>query len=188
MALTKGNEIPTIDVALVTVSTEDSETEIALDTSTKVGVTPVIETTDAIKLVIKNVLRAQKPKQSVITGHTIVLTDNVFNPELVVILQGGTVTYKSGSSGPIAKYEPPVSGAASNAKKFTLNIYSVVYDAAGDVVNYEKVSYPNCYGDPVAFSSEDDVFRVAEYTINSSPNKGQAPYTIEYVDELPSVA
>lgn len=184
MAIKKGNEIPTIDVAMVTVKGSD-ENEIMLDTSSKVQVTPVVNTTDAITLVVKNILRAQKPKKSVITGHTIVLTDNVFNPELVKMLQGGTITYKTGQSGSITKYEPPVAGSAAGAEPFTLCIYSAVYDAAGLVVNYEKVTYPNCQGDPVAFSSEDDVFRVAEYTINSAPKNGQAPYTIEYVDELP---
>lgn len=188
MALKKGNEIPTIDVALVTVSTDGNATEIALDTANKVAVTPVIKTTDAIQLVIKNILRAQKPKKSVITGNTIVLTDNVFNPELMKILQGGTITYKTGSSGPITKYEPPVAGEAGGGEEFTLNLYSAVYNAAGTIVNYEKVTYPHCFGDPIAPSSEDDVFRVLEYTINSAPDIGEAPYTIEYVDALPVVS
>lgn len=188
MSLKKGNEIPTIDVELVTVSTDGNETEIALDTATKVAVTPVINTTDAITLVIKNILRAQKPKKSVITGHTIVLTDNVLNPELLKILQGGKITYKAGNAGPITKYEPPVAGEAGGGKEFTLNLYSAVYNAAGVIVNHEKVSYPHCFGDPVAPSSEDDVFRIMEYTINSAPANGEAPYTIEYVDALPVIS
>lgn len=188
MALKHGNEIPTIDVVLVTVSTGEDGTEIGLTTSNKVAVTPQVETEDANKLIVKGVLIAQKPSVSTITGNTIVLTDNVFNPELLTILQGGKITYKSGSSGPITKYEPPVSGSAEKGKPFTLNMYSAVYDAAGLIVNYEKVSYPNCQGTPWSPSGEDNVWRVAEYTINSAPKKGEAPYTIEYVDELPEVA
>lgn len=188
MALKKGNEIPTIDVALVTVSTDGNATEIALDTANKVSVTPQITTTDAIKLVVKNILRAQKPKKSVITGHTIVLTDNVLNPELLKILQGGKITYSSGDSGPITKYEPPLAGEAGGGEEFTLNLYSAVYSAAGTIVNYEKTTYPHCFGDPVAPSSEDDVFRIMEYTINSAPDTGEAPYTIEYVNNLPVVS
>lgn len=188
MALKHGNEIPTIDVVLVTVSTGEDGVEIGLTTSNKVAVTPQVETKDANKLIVKGVLIAQKPSVSTITGNTIVLTDNVFNPELLTILQGGKITYKSGSSGPITKYEPPVSGSAEKGKPFTLNMYSAVYDAAGLIVNYEKVSYPNCQGTPWSPSGEDNVWRVAEYTINSAPKKGEAPYTIEYVDELPEVA
>lgn len=188
MALKHGNEIPTIDVVLVTVSTGEDGTEIGLTTSNKVAVTPQVETEDANKLIVKGVLIAQKPSVSTITGNTIVLTDNVFNPELLTVLQGGKITYKSGSSGPITKYEPPVSGSAEKGKPFTLNMYSAVYDAAGLIVNYEKVSYPNCQGTPWSPSGEDNVWRVAEYTINSAPKKGEAPYTIEYVDVLPEVA
>ena len=32
---------------------------------------------------------------------------------------------------------------------------------------------------------EDDVFRVSEYTINSAPKTGEAPYKRTYVNELP---
>lgn len=188
MSLKHGNEIPTIDVALVTVSTDGNATEIGFTTSSKVAVTPQTETEDANKLIVKGVLIAQKMSTTTITGNTIVLTDNVLNPELLVILQGGQITYKSGSSGAISKYEPPVAGSADKGKPFTLNLYSAVYNAAGTIVNYEKTSYPNCQGTPWSPGSEDGVWRVAEYTINSAPNTGEAPYTIEYVDELPEVA
>lgn len=183
-----GNEIATIDVELVTVSIDDGATEIGLKTSSKVNVTPQTETEDANKLVVKGVLIAQKPSISTMTGNTIVLTDNVLNPELLVILQGGTITYKTGSSGPISKYEPPVAGSAGKGKPFTLIMYSAIYDAAGLITGYEKVTYPNCQGTPWSPGSEDGTWRVAEYTINSAPKKGQAPYTIEYVEELPEVS
>lgn len=182
-----GNEIPTIDVELVTVSVDDGANEIGLKTGSKVEVTPQVETQDANKLIVKGILIAQKPQITTITGNTIVLTDNVFNPELLKILQGGTITYKSGSSGPITKYEPPVAGSGDKGTPFKLCLYSAVYDAAGLIVTYEKVTYPNCQGTPWAPGSEDNVWRVAEYTINSAPKTGEAPYTIEYVDALPEV-
>ena len=53
---------------------------------------------------------------------------------------------------------------------------------------YEKITYPNCQGTPVTINTEDDVFRVPEYTINSAPKTGQAPYTIQYVAQLPNLA
>lgn len=188
MAAKHGNEIPTIDVELVTVSIDDGATEIGLKTGSKVEVTPQTETEDANKLIVKGVLIAQKPQVTTITGNTIVLTDNVLNPELLVILQGGKITYKSGSSGPISKYEPPIAGSGEKGKPFKLCMYSAIYDAAGLVTGYEKVTYPNCQGTPWSPSSEDGVWRVAEYTINSAPKTGEAPYTIEYVDALPDVS
>jgi hypothetical protein len=179
--------IPTIDVSLVVVRTgmvggdDTNATEIAVDTANKVGVEPQTETTDAIKLVKSGRLIAQKPATTTITGHQITLTDNVFIPELVKILQGGTVE----GSGDSLTYTPPVAGSTDKGQVFELDCYSAQYDASGQIVRYEKITYPNCQGTPVAMSSEDDVFRVPEYTINSAPKEGEAPYKISYVKTLP---
>jgi hypothetical protein len=179
--------IPTIDVSLVVVRTgvvdgdDANATEIAVDTANKVGVEPQTETTDAIKLVKLGRLIAQKPATTTITGHQITLTDNVFIPELVKILQGGTVN----GTGDALTYTPPVAGSTDKGQVFELDCYSAQYDASGQIVRYEKITYPNCQGTPVAMSSEDDVFRVPEYTINSAPKEGEAPYKISYVKTLP---
>lgn len=179
---TKGHEIATIDVAMVTISVTDGE-ELGLTTASKIQVDPQIETTEAIKLIIKNVLVAQKRESSTLTGNTLKLTDNVFNPDLVKILQGGTIEEDEG--GNITGYTPPAAGEAIDLKPFTLNVYSAQYDASGLIVRYEKTEYPNCTGQPISMSSEDNVFRVPEYTIISAPNKGEPPYKMTYVKELP---
>lgn len=179
--------IPTIDVSLVVVrigvvdGDDTNAIEIAVDTANKVGVEPQTETTDAIKLVKLGRLIAQKPATTTITGHQITLTDNVFIPELVKILQGGTVK----GTGDTLTYTPPVAGSTDKGQVFELDCYSAQYDASGQIVRYEKITYPNCQGTPVAMSSEDDVFRVPEYTINSAPKEGEAPYKISYVKTLP---
>lgn len=182
--------IPTIDVALVVVRTgmdggDDSNvTEIAVDTANKIAVEPQTETTDAIKLVKSGRLIAQKPATTTITGHQITMTDNVFIPELVEILQGGTVE----GTGDTLTYTPPVAGSTDKGQVFELDCYSAQYDASGKIVRYEKITYPNCQGTPVAISSEDNVFRVPEYTINSAPKEGEAPYKISYTKTLPRFA
>ena len=178
-------EIPTIDCALVTITTKDGD-EFGFDTSNKVGVETQTETKDPIRLVVKGILRAQKKKVVTIVGTTITLTDNVFNPDLVLALQGGVCEYDE--NGKLKSYTPPVAGSKEVVDPFTLNVYSAQYDTSGDIINYEKISYPNCNGEPVAFSSEDDVFRAPEYTIDSAPKQGEAPYIITYVDELPTLA
>ena len=179
-------EIATIDCCLVTI--EVGDTEFGFDTANKIAVEPQIEEQEAVKLVIKGILRAQKPKQSTITGNAITLTDNVFNPELVLVLQGGTIKYAEGNESKIAGYTPPVAGSSDKGEVFKLNAYSAQYDASGQIVQYEKITYPNCQGTPVAFGAEDGVFRVSEYTINSAPKTGEAPYEINYVAELPVLA
>lgn len=188
MGIARGHEIPTIDVVLITITVPDQTDELALNTASQIQVTPEIETNDPVRLIIKGVLRAQKPAQNVLTGNTIVITDNVFNAELVRILQGGIIT-KDEETGRIESYSPPVTGSTEIGEIFTLNAYSAIYNAAGIITGYEKIMYPNCRGIPLSISAEDDVFRVSEYTINSAPDMGQAPYKIDWIlpEELPIV-
>lgn len=180
----KAKGIPTIDVALVVVRTgdEDTGTEIAVDTANKIGVEVQSETQEAIKLIKLGRVLAQKPEQVTITGNRITLTDNVFTPELAKILQGGELT----GEGDTLTYEPPATDSGEKGEVFELDCYSAQYDAGGQIVNYEKITYPNCQGTPFGLGSEDGVFRLPEYTINSAPNKGQAPYKISYVKNLPT--
>lgn len=189
MSLVKGTEIPTIDVNLVTVSVEGGA-EIALDTASSVAVEPQIETIDAVKLIVKGVLKAQKLETSTLTGHKITLKDNVFTPELVKILQGGTIIKDTEGSDPnkIIGYRPPVVGSNEKGSIFTLHCYSAQYNTAGQIVQYERTTYPNCQGVPVAFGAEDGTFRVNEYTINSAPANGESPYEIDYVASLPTIS
>lgn len=178
-------EIATIDCCLVTIETATGE--FGFDTASKVAVDPQIEEQEAVKLIVKGILRAQKPPVKTLTGNTITLSDNVFNPELVLILQGGTIKYDAQNTDKIIGYTPPVAGSDDKGEVFKLNCYSAQYNAAGQIVQYEKIQYPNCTGSPVAFGSEDGVFRAPEYTINSAPNTGEAPYDISYVTELPAL-
>lgn len=197
MAMKKGHEIPTIDIALFTV-TVDGGTEIALNTASKLGVSPQTEKSEAVKLVVKGRLIAQKPEQTTLTGNQLTLTDNVFIPELVKILQGGTIKYWADEQYTtegdedkgfgVARYIPPVAGSAETGKTFVGKAYSAIYNAAGICTGYECIAYPNCTGTPVALASEDGAFRAPEYVINSAPNTGEAPYEITYVKELPAVA
>ena len=197
MALKKGHEIPTIDVVLVTIQPAEEANEIALDTASQIGVSVQTETEDAVKLIVKGKLLAQKPQTTTLTGNTITLTDNVFNPEVVRVLQGGTVKYWTTDAHEaegdadlgfgVASYTPPVAGSPDKGKVFKLNAYSAIYNAAGLITGYEKIEYPNCQGVPIAFNSEDGVFRAPEYTINSAPEIGEPPYKITYPDSLPEV-
>lgn len=182
----KGTEIPTIDVALVSIQTYETDAdEIILDTSNQISAEVETETTDKVPLIVKGRLIAQKPQKVTVTGNTIILTDNVFNPEIVKILQGGTIKYDTVDTSKVVGYTPPVVGSTDEGSLFKLKAYSAIYNAAGIITGYERITYPNCKGNPIAFSSEDNTFRAPEYTINSAPNNGEAPYDIDIVDALP---
>lgn len=177
--------IATIDCNLITIETKDGE--FGFDTANKINVEPQTEEEEAVKLIVKGVLRAQKPKQVTVTGNEITLTDNVFTPELVLILQGGEIVYDAETHKIIEGYNPPAAGSTDKGELFKLNAYSAQYDASGQIVQYEKITYPNCQGQPVAFSSEDGAFRAPEYTISSAPKTGERPYEIRYVKTLPEL-
>lgn len=176
-------EIATIDCSLVTIETATGE--FGFDTANQIGVEPQIETEEAVKLIVKGILRAQKQEVSTITGNQITLNDNLFNPELVLVLQGGEIVYDPANPDEIVGYNPPVAGSADKGEVFKLNAYTAQYDASGQIVKYEKITYPNCQGVPLAFGSEDGVFRAPEYTINSAPRNGEPPYQLTYVKQLP---
>lgn len=177
-------EVATIDCNLITIETSDGS-EFGFDTANQIQAEPQIEEEDAVKLVVKGILRAQKPKVSTITGHELTINDNVFNPELVLVLQGGEIIYDPDNPDEIVGYNPPVAGSSDKGEVFKLNAYTAQYDASGQIVKYERMSYPNCQGVPVAFSSEDGAFRAPEYTINSAPKAGEPPYSLTYVKSLP---
>lgn len=186
--VTRGTEIPTIDVVLVSIVRNGTENELILDTANQIQVTVATETQEKIPLIVKGRLIAQKPSVTTVTGNTIVLTDNVFIPELVTILQGGTIKYSETEPRKIIGYTPPVVGSTDKGEIFTLRAYSAIYDAAGIIQGYERIAYPNCQGVPIALNSQDGVFRASDYTINSAPSNGQAPYDIDIVDTLPVAA
>lgn len=191
MSINATHEIPTIDCCLITIKHKTSDDpvtyeEIGLNTASKLQVDIQTETQDAVKLIIKGVLKAQKHKKVTVTGNQLTLTDNVFTPEVVKMLQGGTITTDQ-TTGAITGYTPPTVGSENTLPIFELCAYSAQYNEAGIIVQYEKITYPNCQGNPISMTSEDNVFRVNEYVIDSAPAKGEAPYTIEYVASLPAV-
>ena len=185
--INKASEFATIDVVLVVISQtiEGVTTKYGLNTASKIGVEVQTETKDPVKLVVNGRLIAQKHQQVTVTGNKLTLTDNVFTPEIVKILQGGTIKYDQTDVTKIVGYTPPVVGSDTQLAPFEVEAYSARYNAAGQIIGYEQIIYPNCKGEPIALNSENDVFRAPEYTIDSAPTSGQAPYDINYIDSLP---
>ena len=182
--------VATIDVDMVTIKGAGVNADTYLvKTGSKVMVEPEIFEDDAKKLIINGAIYAQKPAKKTVTGAKITLTDNTFSVELVKIVQGGTITMQvAPNETKVASYAPPVNGSADTGEVFELTVYSAIYDRTGALVNYEKITYYNCRGNPIALSTEDGNFRSNEYVINSTLSSEGAPYLIEYVSALPVAA
>lgn len=179
----KAEGMSMIDCSMIVIEPEDSSDGIAFTSASKMGVEKQEETTDAVKNIIKGEVKAQKPEETTLTGHTLTLTDTTMIMTFLPILQGGTLTMDEDGTTPI-KYEPPASGK-NEGKKFKLKAYTAIMEGA-TTIGYGCVTYPGCKGTPVLFNFEDNVFQSNEYTINSTPGAGEKPYTWEKVEELPT--
>lgn len=173
-----------IDCAMIVIKPDDGSEGIAFTSASKLGVEKQEETNEAVKNIIKNAVKAQKPEETTLTGHTLTLTDTTLIMEALPILQGGTLT--KDNDGNITGYTPPVSGK-NEGKVFTLEAYTASMEGS-TITGYACMSYPGCKGTPVVMNFEDNVFQSNEYTINSTPGKGQPPYSWKRVDALPTYA
>lgn len=169
-------------VSLV-VLTDKSGARYSFSTATKANAKVLIETGKKTELIIKGVLKAQKQFDSTIKGVDVEFQDNMFLPEVVALLQGGTVV--KDADGNFMSYTPPAAGAAPELDSFDVDIYTEETDTSGLTLRYAKLSLPNGKGEPIELGFEDDKFFSAKYVIKTAPNAGQPPYTITMVDELP---
>lgn len=182
----KPEEAATIDASLIVLTSESTGDAIGITTNTEVATEIQTETTEANKLIIKGILKAQKKEKQTLTGIQLTLTDNMTVLELAKAVQGGEIVYDE--NGKVLRYTPPIVGEeAAESEKYTVDVYTAVMDSSGEVVKYEKTTYFHCTGQPFAYNAKDDEWRSAQYVLMSLPKKGEPPYDINYVDDLPEV-
>ena len=151
-------------------------------TADEISCEPVIEEGEAVNLTIKNKLIAQKQTPDMVLGHDITCKDNVFTPELLADIQGGTV---SKTLEAFSKYTAPNVGAVPATKAFDFVAYIEVVGDDGPTGDYLKYTFPNCKGSFISPNFKDGEYYANEYTIKSRPALGTSLYTVELVSELP---
>ena len=134
---------------------------------------------------VKNELLATNRFEDIQYGSDINLTQVTFVPEILAIVDGGTVTRESGETGKITKYKGPVAGAPVNRKLFKLKLYVEQKDVSGETQQYVCFTFESCKGKPAAFTFKDGEFITPQYTIMSRIPTGSSPYTMEYMKTLP---
>lgn len=178
-----------VEKALIGVSmvvlTDKNDKKYSFTTSTKASAKVNIEEGKKVELIIKGVLKAQRKFDSSIKGVDLEFQDNMFLPEVVALLQGGTVSMDSG--GKFLSYIPVASGDSAELDSFTVDVFTEETDTSGEILGYAKLSLPNGKGEPVELGFEDDKFFSAKYVITTAPAAGEPPYTIEMVESLPVI-
>lgn len=186
----KSAEKATIDCTMIVLRPQDTQTyeTVGTDSDTQIQVEANVETSEAVRLVIKDVLKAQKKARTTLTGHTITITEGMTVLDFLPLLTGATLI-KDQTTGEITGYNPPASGERVELPVFDMDVYSAVYSGA-ELVGYEKITYPNCTGDQIAPpGSQDGTFRSNDITIVSAPGNGVPPYSVAYIEpeDLPTL-
>lgn len=171
------------DVTMVEIKTKDSKTY-TFDTADEVTIEEVLDEGEEQTLKIKGRLYANRAAEDTVLGNDITCKDNLMSPELLQIMQGGTI--EKDTDGTFKKYSAPATGATDNRTKFDCCIYTAEVSTDGDTGRYLKVTYPDCYGTSVPLTFQDGVYFTNSYTIKSRPAKGSSPYSVEFVTELPT--
>lgn len=117
-------------------------------------------------------------------GYDLTLTDNTFDPEILALVEGGTVKKEVDA---IVGYDSPMlSQGSANMKQFRMHIYVANY--VGDsIVNYVKITLNNCTGSAPNMSLGKE-FYAPEFTIKAreATRAGLPVRSINYVEELPT--
>lgn len=178
-------QIFTIDVSMVQLTTKSPAKTYTFKTASKVEKKPLTTEGKEIALDIKGVRSAVKKAKNAYIGSEIKLTDNSFTPDVFALVNGGTVTFAEDGT-TFKSYEAPAIGEEEVKKKFDFITYTERLDETGEVLGYLKETYENCEGSLTGYSQEDEKFFSPEFTITSRPPRGSKGYKIEAVDQLPA--
>lgn len=151
-------------------------------TADEISCEPVIEEGESKNLTIKNKLIASKQTPDMVLGHDITCKDNVFTPELLADIQGGTVSKQTER---FSKYTAPNVGAMPTTKVFDFIAYVEIVGDDGATGEYLKYTFSNCKGSFISPNFKDGEYYANEYTIKSRPALNTSLYTVDLVTELP---
>ena len=120
-------------------------------------------------------------------GYNLTFKDNTFDPEIMALVEGGTVKKSGGDTGDITGYDSPMlSSGATNMKPFRMTLYVPNY--VGDsIINYVKIVLNNCTGTAPSMNLGKEFF-APEFNVKArEATKASLPIkSMEYVTKLPA--
>lgn len=155
-----------------------------IKTNSEATVKPTVNNGDDKPLRKGNTIYARYKTGDLIMGYDIELTDVLLYPEVLAIVDGGTVV--NGTGGAFESYSGPVVGKETVREAFTLELYCPNLDTSGKPVDYQKISFEGCEGkSPVEWTLKDAEFFTPKYVLVNAPEFGKAPMKMEIVKTLP---
>ena len=163
--------------------------EFVVDTTTyrttridEIAYSAVIDEGQETLLRVKNEFVATNRFEDLQYGSDLTLKQVTFTPEILELIDGGTMT-KDSDGTTIIGYAPPAAATIVNRKKFKVNIYVEVKNKEG---KYACFTFDKLKGKPASFSFKDGEFIAPEYNASSRLNAGEVPYKVTFVDTLPA--
>ncbi|MEG1004629.1 MAG: hypothetical protein RSF37_14635 [Clostridium sp.] len=173
------------NIELVEIVTEETSPKTFMfDTADEATYSPDISEGKENILRVKNRIVSTNKTEDIQYGSSLTFKDTAFQPEVLAIVDGGTVTKTENK---VTGYSAPAVGGVVNRIPCTINIYTSEKDTSGEVLQYAKFSYPSCKGKPAKFSFKDGEYMTPEYTMVSRPAKGAKPFDLTFVKALPTI-
>lgn len=160
----------------------DEGTTFVFTTASEASIKPFVsEGTEKIHRV-KNTILGTLRYEDILLGYEIKLVNNTFCPELLSLIDGGTI--ETDGDGKFSKYSSPVVGEVTQRKNLTISLYTEEVDCDGETTEYFKFTFKHAKGKPVEYSLKDGEFFVPELTLRSRAKTGESSVDVESLSSL----
>lgn len=160
----------------------DGTTKYVFNTSSEASIKPFMsEGAEKIHRV-KNTILGSLRYEDILLGYEIKLVNNTFSPELLALIDGGTVYMDLDDN--FSRYKAPVVGTVTERKNLTISLYTEELDCDGETLEYMKFTFKHAKGTPVEYSLKDGEFFVPEMTLRSRAKTGESSVEVSVLSEL----
>lgn len=151
------------------------------DTATSVKYDAAVSSGEEKEQRCGNTLMGLLRTEDLVKGYDITIEDQRLIPEILALVDGGTLT--SGDAG--SSYRAPVAGVPVTRTKFDLYLYTSDRDTDAGVIKYNEWKFPKCVGSPVSGSATQGDFATMSYKLRSRPALRESPMEVNEVAALP---
>lgn len=157
-------------------------------TASEAEIEPEVSEGDEQILRVKNDILAINRTEDIVIGYNITLKQNELIPEVLALVDGGTLKMDEIETTKVIGYSAPSPGVTVARKTVNVILYTAEKDTAGEILGYVKFKFTNAKGTPVTYSMKDGDFFVPEMALKSRPKSTEVPVDIDFIDVLPTIS